>query len=309
MKLRRALAVSAATTLVTGAALAAAPAALAAPAAVPGIAKAAPAKTGAALSLKDFPGQITAGGAQVSFTQEITNTGGDAVLLPAVLLASADHLAVDQVKAQYKDPDSGVWKNATVEVDTPEDGSDLAVVLAQVGPEDSDQDPFISLPAGESVSIAVRLSLTAGAKPGKATATPAAAVFPVDESAEEPDADPVVTGPVQPFTIVAGTTTPTGKPTATPTGKPTGKPTATPTGKPTRKPTGKPTAPQGGALTTKRPSSTDVTKAKAQAGDRLANTGGGDHSGAIAAAGAGVLALGVGTLVVLRRRNAGAHRA
>ncbi|MEV7182591.1 LPXTG cell wall anchor domain-containing protein [Kitasatospora sp. NPDC093102] len=128
------------------------------------------------------------------------------------------------------------------------------------------------------------------------------------------------------------TATPTEKPTEKPTETPTEKPTETPTEKPTEKPTTPATGEPSGSATAPAPAESsgdtsgpidfpveppvitpppltpaavDKAKAAADGNDKaLAQTGGGDHTTAIAATGGAVLVAGVGTLVVLRRRKA-----
>jgi LPXTG-motif cell wall-anchored protein len=321
MKLRRAMAISAATTLVAGAALASAPAALAAPAAAPALVQAAAPKVGGAVSLKDFPATVAAGGAQVTFTEVVSNTGDDAVALPVVFLTSAGHLATDQVKAQFKNPYTGKWVDAQLENDGP-DGPGVAIILGSLSDTaEPDENSVVFIPAGKSVSIEVRLTLTSAAVAGTATAQSYAVLFPADpEQSDEPNGDGFLTGAKKSFTITAP-----GGSSAAPSASASPKPSASASAKPSpssAKPSGsaKPTTPAkpttgtkpGGvptALPTKKPSTTTVAEAKKQAQTSLASTGGGDNSTAIAATGAGILAAGTATLVLLRRRKTNTHRA
>ncbi|KJS55165.1 hypothetical protein VM98_14740 [Streptomyces rubellomurinus subsp. indigoferus] len=142
----------------------------------------------------------------------------------------------------------------------------------------------------------------------------------------KPTPTPTTTGtPTQTPTATA-TPTPTATATATPTQTPTQTPTATATPTTSATPTTPATTPApvtstsgdaGGpidfpvetpVITPPKLPADAVAKAKTKADNRdkaLAQTGGGDHTTAIAATGAAVLVAGAGTLVVLRRRKAG----
>ncbi|MFI6445522.1 LPXTG cell wall anchor domain-containing protein [Kitasatospora sp. NPDC050543] len=373
MKLRRGLAISAAVTVVSASALAAAtPAALATPAlGHPAVAAPADARTSApTLSVKGFPAQITAGEPAVTFSAVFSNTTGlDLIFLP-FLRVRADHtdLLPEQQRVRYQDVDTNAWHDA-VAISAIADQPGAPMVL---GPVDaagqSTEDSWLYIPAGESLAIPLKFALTADAKadtadvefltswidldslaserysvgsadarfkivaPGGSTASPSATTSASATATTPASATPSHPGSASPSAsaTVTPTATATAGPSASLTGTPSASASATASARPTTPAapapvtsgTAAPATGQGGgavpaaALTSAelgRPKASAATVAKAKAkaatrpsgGANLATTGGGDDSTGLAIAGAAVLAAGVGTLVVLRRRKGG----
>lgn len=96
---------------------------------------------------------------------------------------------------------------------------------------------------------------------------------------EQPKSPVTKTGTVTPCPSPSPTPTPSVTPTPTPTATATPTASPSPSKSPSRKPSPKPTTPQ------------------------LADTGGGDQAGTIAAAGAGALVIGGGLVLLTRRRS------
>lgn len=158
---------------------------------------------------------------------------------------------------------------------------------------------------------------------GKPTPTPTSShtgkPSPTPTPSQTGKPSPTASGSPSATATAVPTETSTGKPTETPTEKPTEQPTTPATGTPSGSATAPAPAESSGdtagpidfpveppvitppPLT---PAVVDKAKAAADGADKaLAQTGGGDHTTAIAATGGAVLAAGVGTLVVLRRRK------
>ncbi|MFD9128794.1 hypothetical protein [Kitasatospora sp. NPDC059571] len=292
MKLRSVLAVSAIPALVAGVALAGA---AVAGAAVLGVALAAspdppviPRASGT-VALGGFPATVAAGGAEVSFTEVITNTGDDAVVLPVAFLGSTT-LTTGQIEARYQNPYTRTWVDAHP-VANAVSGPGIAVALSDLrGDSSPDRDSLLFVAAGRTLTVQVRLALTPAAAAGAATAAPYVRIFPADREHAGPDSASLVSGTVSAFTVTAP-----GRGAAAPA---SGAPSAPP-----------PTAGSAdvpAALVTKVPSADTVDRARAQAG-RQADAGDGGRTTAvalIAAAVAGALAAAVATRVLLRRRRA-----
>ncbi|MFJ9693545.1 LAETG motif-containing sortase-dependent surface protein [Kitasatospora sp. NPDC101183] len=228
------------------------------------------------LTLTGFPAKIVAGAPAVEFSAEVANTSGkESAILPYLVIGTAHNKLTDsQVKLQFLDPDTKTWKNATPETNT---GFEARVL-------DLGDEPFF-MSKDEKLTIQLKLSFTADAQGDEAAAELAG--FYYERRGETAVGPGFPVSNIAQFQLVAaggsgssnnGGSTPVTLPDSKKTGKGKAKPDA-------------------------------VSKAKSKAGSRagnLAETGGGSNTTAIALTGAGVVALGAGTLVFLRRRKAGA---
>ncbi|MFE2723773.1 hypothetical protein [Kitasatospora sp. NPDC059327] len=159
------LALAATATLVSGTALASAPAALAAPSTARSTqspqgtrAQSAP----VSITLDGLPGTVTAGAAPVEFTATLRNSADHAVdATTGFTLADVNSgIKETQLKLEFQAPGSGQWKAALLGP-----GQQVGAVW--------ELDTFatrISVPAKASVSYRLRLAVTAGAAGGTATA-------------------------------------------------------------------------------------------------------------------------------------------
>ncbi|MFE6869057.1 hypothetical protein ACFVFS_21190 [Kitasatospora sp. NPDC057692] len=210
---RRSLALAAAATLVSGAALtAAAPGAAALPrsggagttgAVRQALAQGTPGPVGApqeqhgpvTSTLNGFPGTLTAGGPAAEFTATLRNSADHSVdVTPGFTVAIGDSgLRDSQLKLDYQAPGGGSWKPAA-----PSPGATWNL------------DTRLSLPAGASVTYRLRLAATADAPAGRATAGFRAVVS--DPTLPPESRTSEANSPHQAFTTVAAG--PTGAPTS-----------------------------------------------------------------------------------------------
>ncbi|MGA5820415.1 LPXTG cell wall anchor domain-containing protein [Kitasatospora sp. NPDC094028] len=345
MKLRRGLAIPAVATLVSAAVIAAAPVATAAGAVtttrtdtkgdVPIVAiKNVPSQI------------VAGGPAAAFTVEYNNTSGHDVVFLPYLAIGADHYqLNADHEKIQYQDVDSKVWRDGTL-VSDPKEPLAFTLLGSMANRTEAADDAYLYVSAGESLSIQVRLSLTGEATldsasvmfvttsfdPAQQEPLPVAnntapthfTIVASGGGTPKPSTSPTPASPSPTATPTATTTaTASASATASAGASPTGGATSTPT-KPapaTSAPTAVP-SPTGGAVPpvkldpavtkAKKPSAVAVANAKSKAASRpsggagLATTGGGSNTTAIALTGAGVVALGAGTLVFLRRRKTGA---
>ncbi|MFE5582046.1 LPXTG cell wall anchor domain-containing protein [Kitasatospora sp. NPDC056531] len=241
------------------------------------------------VKVQGVPASFTAGGEAKPFKVVYGNhTGKDLRIVPTIVFQGEGMLRADMVKIEFQTR-AGDWIGGTPEWhDLPD--SQLGVRLLS-GSEDAD---VIALPNGETRTVNLRLAWTKGA--------PAAAesVFANGWSLAGPGGhDSAATSPKVAFRIEAA---------AGSTGIPAPTSPATDAAPTTPAATADPSAAPAALVTTAAPNpaagSAQAAAAPAAAtSPRLASTGGDSSSAPMAITGAMAIALGLGTLVVARRRK------
>ncbi|MEV7027568.1 LPXTG cell wall anchor domain-containing protein [Kitasatospora sp. NPDC093558] len=242
---------------------------------------------------------FTAGGEAKQFTLIYTNTTGkDLVVLPTVRFQGQTELPADVVRVEYQAFDGG-WLEASPGFDSSH--PDWVYLSRWTGSKGT---ALLDLPKGETRTVNVRLSFTRNAP------AMTASLVPVESSEPGPGESPNNGfGPKVDFTVSAAAGTPV--PTPTPTSAATTAAPAVPSGTPSTAPV-VPVAQAGETSAAPVPSqaasaqsaSVQAAVAPAVATDtQLASTGGGSSSAPMAITGATAIALGVGALVVARRRK------
>lgn len=234
------------------------------------------------VKVEDVPAAFTAGGEAKAFKVVYSNrTGTDLRVVPAIVFQGEGMLRADMVRIEYQ-TQAGAWIAGTPEWhDLP--GTQLGVQLLS-GWKDGD---VIALPNGETRTVNLRLAWTKDA--------PAAAesVFANGYSLGGPGRPERGTSssPVG-FRIEAAGATGTPTPSATSAAPAPAAPAEAPSAQATT------AAPAPVAVTT-----VVAAAAPAVADTRLASTGGGSSAAPMAITGATAIALGLGILVVARRRK------
>ncbi|MFD8706361.1 hypothetical protein ACFV1W_27780 [Kitasatospora sp. NPDC059648] len=265
---------------------------------VPAVTPTTPATTPAATAdvrLDGVPAVFTAGGKAKPFQLVLTNNSGKELrLVPAVVFQGQGLLPSGTVGFEFQTP-NGDWLAGSPGGD-PDHPAWLYQAL-RTGSKDAD---VITLPKGGTRTINLRLAFT---KDAPALAESLVAVAGTLPGAGESPAEAF--SPKADFTIV-GPAGPTGAPAPAPA-------PATGTAEPAPEPSTAPAAVPAAQVTTGAPSpAADTVQAAAAvtgpapaavSAARLASTGGGSSSAPMAVTGATAIALGIGTLVVARRRN------
>ncbi|WBP88505.1 hypothetical protein [Kitasatospora cathayae] len=267
----------------------------------PAVTPTTPATTPAATAdvrLDGVPATFTAGAEAKPFKLVLTNNSGkDLRLVPAVVFQGQDILPSGTVRFEFQAP-NGDWLEGT-----PGGDSDHPAWLYQAlrtGSKDAD---VITLPKGGTRTINVRLAFTKDAPALAESLVAIAGTLPgAGESAAE------ASSPKADFKIEAA---------AAPTGTPAPTSSATTPAPVATDPSTAPAVPAA-QVTTGAPSpaadtaqtataQTDTAQAAAApvaaTTTQLAATGGGSSAAPMAITGATAIALGIGTLVVARRRN------
>lgn len=257
------------------------------------------------VKVEGVPATFTAGGEAKAFKAVFTNrTGKDLRIVPAIVFQGEGVLRPDAVKLEFQTQD-GKWLAATPRPDGDIPGTQLGVELL-TGSKAGD---VIALPNGESRTVNLRLAFTKDA--------PAAAetVFANGYSLPGPgEREAGTSSPKAAFTIEAaatgGTTTPvTPAPTTPATTPSTTDPapaTQTPVVPAAQSGTGG-SGGTGGSAPAAGDTSGSTPVTASGTGSTLASTGGGSSAAPMAITGATAIALGAGTLVLARRRRAGAQ--
>ncbi|MBB4925238.1 hypothetical protein [Kitasatospora kifunensis] len=256
-------------------------------------------------------GPLVPGGQPVEFTETIANPGPhNDVIFPDLVVGAiggSPELPASQQKVEIED-NKGVWHTLKVEAGWENNG----VGLYQFGPTGAN---WLYLDAGKQVQFQVRLSLTADApKTGIAFVNADADGFTLDEGDKPIGAvTPMTTG----FLTIAASAASSPASSPAPSNTIPGVIPSSVT---------KQVAAQAAAVTAPAPAVVAAAKAADKAGTQgsanvaatpapshsagpsLAFTGGGSDSLPIALTGAAVIAAGVATLVVVRRRK-GSHAA
>ncbi|GAA2997887.1 hypothetical protein GCM10010519_33370 [Streptomyces lactacystinicus] len=256
----------------------------AAPTTVPTAAPATPAAT-VEVGFEGVPTSFTVGGEAKPFTLVLTNRSGkDLRVVPAAVFQGAAELPSSTVKFEFRAVD-GQWREATL-ADSPGHPAWLCLGL-RTGDRDAD---VIALAKGGSRTVEVRLAFTRDAPILFESLVAVADTLPEPgESAAE------AVGAAADF-ITVPATGPTAR--AAPAfqepapGPEVPEPSAAPV-VPAAAPPMAPSPATGGSRTVAAPA----------ADTRLASTGGGTAAEPMAITGATAIAMGVGTLVVARRRN------
>ncbi|MFD8757395.1 hypothetical protein ACFV0O_41445 [Kitasatospora sp. NPDC059577] len=262
----------------------------------PSVTPTTPAPTPAAtadVKLDGMPATFTAGGEAKPFKLVFTNNSGrDLRILPAIVFQGATELPSEVVGFEFRTA-AGGWLEGTPGGNSEHPG--WLYLGLRTGDRNAD---VIALPKGGSRTIEVRLSFS-GDTPAMAQSLAALAGSVPGEGERGSEAS----SPKADFTITAAvgsTPRPTPTPSATPV--PTAaQPTTAPV-VPVAETTGTAPSPVAGGSQV-----VAAAAAPAVADTRLASTGGGSASRPMAVTGAVAIALGVGTLVVARRRKLGSR--
>ncbi|MFI9364837.1 hypothetical protein ACIG5E_27880 [Kitasatospora sp. NPDC053057] len=277
----------------TSFAMSGSPSLVIAPAVTPTTPATTPAAT-ADVRLDGVPAVFTAGAEARPLKLVLTNNSGkDLRLVPAVVFQGQDILPSGTVEFEFQAP-NGDWLAGAPGGDS--DHPSWLYLGLRTGSKDAD---VITLPKGGTRTINARLAFTKDAPALAESLVAIAGTLPgAGESAAEassPKADFNIAGPAGSVGTPAPTTPATGT-----------APAAT---DPSTAPSTAPAAVPAAQVTTGAPSpAADAVKAAAAApaavtATRLASTGGGSSAAPMAITGATAIALGIGTLVVARRRN------
>ncbi|MFG2842536.1 LPXTG cell wall anchor domain-containing protein [Kitasatospora sp. NPDC048296] len=239
------------------------------------------------VKVEGVPASFIAGGEARPFKVVYGNhTGKDLRIVPTIVFQGEGLLRADMVRIEFQ-TQAGDWIAGTPEWhDLP--GSQLGVRLL-TGSNDAD---VIALPNGETRTVNLRLAWT--------TAAPAAAesVFANGWSLGGPGRpERAATSPKAAFRIEAAAGS-TGTPAPASPATDADAAPATPAA------TTDPSAAPAALVTTAAPNPTAGSAPAAATSTRLASTGDDSSSAPMAITGAMAIALGIGTLVVARRRNA-----
>ncbi|MGA5820499.1 hypothetical protein ACPC54_21850 [Kitasatospora sp. NPDC094028] len=231
------------------------------------------------------PAAFTAGGEAKTFQLVYANhTGKDLRILPAVVFQGQNVLRGAATKLEFQTA-NGDWLAATPE-ESEIPGTQLPMWLRS-GSKDAD---VIALPKDGTRSVNVRLAFTKDAPVGAESVFANGYSLPAPGEREAGTSSAPIGFRIEPAAGAAGTPAPDPAATdATPAapsaaGVPTVAPAAAVTG----------TTPDRAAGAPAAPAATDT---------RLASTGGGSSAAPMAITGATAIALGVGTLIVARRRK------
>lgn len=246
--------------------------------------------------LEGVPASFAAGEEAKQFKLVYTNrTGKDLKVLPTVVFQGQTELTADVLTFEYEAP-GGRWQEGRPGFDSGPGRSGWLYMSRWTGDKGAD---VLDLPKGETRTVNVRLSFTKNAP------AMAESLVPVEGGEPGPGESPNSGfGPKADFTVSAAAGTP--EPTPTPTRTPTPTATAPAPGAPSDTPSAAPVVPvaQAAAPAQSQAASPQAVAAPAAAPDaRLASTGGGSSAAPMAITGATAIALGLGTLVVARRRK------
>ncbi|MER7583324.1 hypothetical protein [Kitasatospora sp. NPDC097691] len=237
--------------------------------------------------LDGVPAAFTAGGEAKPFKLVFANTSGkDLRILPAIVFRGATELPSENVRFEFRTA-GGAWLEGTPGGNSQHPG--WLYLGLRTGDKNADA---IALAKGETRTIDVRLSFTADTPAMAQSLAALAGSLPGEgesgSEASSPQADVTIV-------VAAGST-------AAPT--PTASATPTPTAS---RPSTAPVVPVAQTTSVAPSPVADVPRVVAAAAPtpdtRLASTGGGPSSAPMAITGAVAIALGVGTLVVARRRR------
>ncbi|MER6400430.1 hypothetical protein ABT263_30960 [Kitasatospora sp. NPDC001603] len=253
-------------------------------------------------NVEGVPASFTTGGEAKAFKLVLANhSGKDIRVLPEVTLQAGSTLPADAVRFEFQTPE-GEWLAARP---LPEPATSRLILGLPSGSKDAD---LVKLHDGESRTINVRLAFAKDAPVG------AASVLLTGHSMPEVSGLGVTTSSrAVPFGIAAPGGA--GTPSATASATPSATATATGTASAPASPAPVPTAPSAAAVvvaqvtasapngpaTTTAPVPVPVPVPDQAAG--LASTGGGSSSAPMAITGGMAIAMGLGALVVLRRRQ------
>ncbi|MFE6053592.1 hypothetical protein ACFQ6N_22800 [Kitasatospora sp. NPDC056446] len=263
----------------------------------PAVAPTTPAPTPAATAgvrIDGAPAVFTAGGEPKPFKLVFTNSSGkDLRVIPAVVFQVETELPFETVTFEFQGP-GGKWLPGGPGGNSEHPG--WLYMDLRSGDKNSD---VITLAKGESRTIDVRLSFTKDAQARTGSLVALAGTLPGSgESAAE------ASSPKAGFTVeAAGGSTATPSPTPSATTVPTVPQPSTAPVVPVAETTA--AAPSPAAVG----SQVVAAAAPAVPDTRLASTGGGSGAEPMAITGAVAIALGIGTVVVARRRNAAQGRA
>ncbi|MFD4654879.1 hypothetical protein ACFWP2_04530 [Kitasatospora sp. NPDC058444] len=257
----------------------------AAPTTTPTTAPATPAAT-AEVGFEGVPVSFTVGGEAKPFKLVLTNRSGrDLRVVPSALFQGASELPSSTVKFEFRTAD-GQWREAAPGGGGPERPARLRFGL-RTGDGNSD---VIALAKGESRTVEVRLAFTGDAPILFESLVAVSATLPEPgESAAEAvgEAADFITVPAAGATAAPAPALPDPDPVPE-----VPEPSAVQV-VPAAAPSAAPSPTAGGSRAVAAPA----------AGPRLASTGGGTAAEPMAITGVTAIAMGVGTLVVARRRN------
>ncbi|MFB7905205.1 hypothetical protein ACFC1T_02075 [Kitasatospora sp. NPDC056076] len=243
------------------------------------------------VKVEDVPASFTAGGEAKAFKAVYSNhTGKDLRIVPAIVFQGEHPLPADVVKLEFQ-TQQGQWLAATPaplgDIPSPQLGVEL-----RTGNKDAD---VIPLPDGETRTVNLRLAWSKGAPVGAESVFANGYSLAGPGGTERGTSSPAVDFAILPAAAATGTPAPTTPVTSAPAA-PATVAAAVPaaqvtTGAPS--PAAEPV--QVAAAAAPAPAAVEAT--------RLASTGGGSSSAPMAITGATAIALGIGTLVVARRRQ------
>ncbi|MDH6111687.1 hypothetical protein P3T36_002002 [Kitasatospora sp. MAP12-15] len=275
------------------------------------------------LQVKGLPDKVEAGGT-AEFTVQLTNkTASNVFYYPLVEISNGTKnpngvLTNSGFGLDFRRPKDTAWEHTGIPQNIPDFLNNVRLLGTVDDQGNFGDDALHFLQSGKSVSFRMRLTLPDDAPLGEAQATFLALWAPASDGDQPPTvAEDFAYSDASYFCIVKPKPHPTGSPSPTgsspapsPSSSKSGSSapvsTPTPTGTPTTFPV---TPPKPVAV----PIAPGAAKAAAAAPDTdaksLAFTGGGSDATPIALGGAAAVALGVGTLVALRRRRSGGSHA
>ncbi|MFF2081686.1 hypothetical protein ACFVXG_43820 [Kitasatospora sp. NPDC058162] len=241
------------------------------------------------VKVEGVPASFTAGGEAKPFKAVYSNhTGKDLRIVPAIVFQGEGMLSPDMVKLEFQ-TQTGEWIVGSPEWhDLP--GTQQYVELRS-GNKDAD---VIALPNGETRTVNLRLAWTKDAPPAAESVFANGYSLAGPGGTERGTSSPAVAFRIVPAAVPTGTPAPT-SPGTTPAATDPTTDAAVPAAQVT---TGAP-SPAAGPVQAAAvaPAPAVVTET------RLASTGGGSSAAPMAITGATAIALGIGTLVVARRRK------
>ncbi|MFB7227051.1 peptidase [Streptomyces fimicarius] len=123
--------------------------------------------------IQDAPDRYASGGGYGTWFLDLTNTTDTScrALHPILVLADRDRrLTPDQIQLEFSEPGSPGTEHRVTWEST--DRDEQIGVFGEAGGEDEQSDPFLgfTVPAGETVSVRVRMAFTSDTAPGPVTA-------------------------------------------------------------------------------------------------------------------------------------------
>ncbi|MFJ7249699.1 hypothetical protein ACIQWA_34390 [Kitasatospora sp. NPDC098652] len=246
------------------------------------------------VKVEGVPASFTAGGEAKAFKVVYSNhTGKDLQIVPAVVLQGENAFLPAVVRLEFQ-TQQGQWLAGTPSPLGDLPSTQLAVAL-YTGNKSTD---IIPLPDGETRTVNLRLAWTKDAPVGTESVFANGYSLAGPGGTERGTSSPKVDFRIEAATAGSGAPAPTSSATAAPSTRATADPSsaAVPAAQVT---TGAPSpaadTPQAAAAAAPAPAVVETT--------RLASTGGGSSAAPMAITGATAIALGIGTLVVARRRQ------